>query len=241
MNGPKVAFTIPIFGGLNITETLVIGWLIIAIITAVVLWLTHNMQRIPTKKQVVAEMIVTAVNKMVKQNMGEKHMVYAPYIATIFVFSALGSLISLIGLRPMTADLNVTMTWALICFVMITYNKFKYNGLFGYFKSYAEPVVFMTPLNIISEIATPFSMGFRHFGNIAGGMVITSLIYSSLATLSKAIKFDFTLGIFKLDIFQIGIPAVLSIYFDLFTGFMQAFIFIMLTMAYVGGTIEDEK
>ncbi len=232
MEGPKIIFTIPIFGGLNITETTFIGWLLIAAITCLVLWLTHDMQKIPTKKQVVAEMMVTAVNKLVQQSMGKKHMNYAPYIATIFSLSICGSLVGILGLRSMTADINVTMTWAFITFFLITFNKFKYNGFLGYFKGYTQPIAAMTPLNIISEFALPMSMGFRHFGNIAGGMVITSLLYSSLTALSHAIGLN-------IPIFQVGIPAVLSIYFDLFSSFMQAFIFIMLTLAFVGSSMED--
>jgi len=234
ITGPKIAFTIPLFGGLNVTESTIIGWMIIVAVTILVLWMTHDMKKIPTKKQLIAEIIVTTVNNLVKSTMGKKHLNYAPYIAALFTMSICGSLVSLLGLRSMTADINVTMSWALITFAMITYNKFKYNGFLGYFKGYTEPVAFMTPLNIISEFATPLSMGFRHFGNIAGGMVITSLLYYALGSISKAIG----IGI---PITTVGIPAVLSVYFDLFSGFMQAFIFIMLTMANVGNAMPDTK
>jgi len=94
----------------------------------------------------------------------------------------------------------------------------------------------MTPMNIISEIATPISMSFRHFGNIAGGSVLTSLIYSSLAALSSfVLQWIPSVFINTIPIFQLGIPAFLSIYFDLFSGFVQALVFSMLTMVYVGG------
>lgn len=234
MSGAKIAFTIPILGGLNVTESTIIGWFIIIGITILVLWMTHDMKKIPTKKQVVAEMIVTTVNKLVKDSMGKKHLSYAPYIAALFTLSICGSLVSLLGLRSMTADINVTMTWALITLFLMTFNKFKYNGFLGYFKGYTEPVVFMTPLNIISEFATPLSMGFRHFGNISGGMVITSLVYFALSSLSSMIGL-------KIPLLTVGIPAVLSVYFDLFSGFMQAFIFIMLTMANVGMAMPNLK
>lgn len=234
VTGPKIAFTIPLFGGLNVTESTLIGWLIIIVITILVLWMTHDMQRIPTKKQAVAEWIVTTVNNLVRDSMGKNHMNYAPYIAALFTLSILGSLVSMLGLRSMTADINVTMSWAVICFAMITYNKFKYGGVKGYLKGFAEPVPFMLPMNIISEIATPLSMGFRHFGNIAGGMVITSLLYFALSSASTAIGL-------KIPLLTVGIPAVLSVYFDVFSGFMQAFIFIMLTMANVGGAIPDSS
>lgn len=235
MEGPKIAFEIPIFGGLNITETAIIGWLLLFLITVLCLWLTHDMKKVPSKKQVVAEMIVTTITKLVKQTMGPKCVKFAPYMATIFIFSVFGSLIGLFGLRSMTADFNTTLTWGLMTFILITFNKIKYNGIFGYFKGFLSPIFVMAPLNLLSEIAFPLALGFRHFGNIAGGMVISSLLYQALGTASSAIGLS-------IPIFQVGIPAILSIYFDLFSGFMQAFIIVMLSMAFLGQACEtDEK
>ena len=117
-------------------------------------------------------------------------------------------------------------------FAMITYAKIKTNGFFGYLKSFADPIP-LTPLNIISEIATPVSMSFRHFGNVAGGMIITSLLYYALEGISSALGMS-------IPFLTIGIPAVLSVYFDLFSGFMQAFIFMMLSMVYIGSARETE-
>ncbi|MFA5658766.1 MAG: F0F1 ATP synthase subunit A [Oscillospiraceae bacterium] len=231
MTGPKILFTIPIFGGLNVTQTVVTGWGIIIAITLLCLWLTKDLKVRPSKKQVVAEMIVTSINKLVKQAMGERNIGFAPYICALFMFSSIGSLVSLLSLRSMTADINVTICWGLMTFAVVTFYKFKNNGFFGYFKSFSQPVVFMTPLNIVSEVAMPVSLGFRHFGNIAGGMVITMLIYTALSAITNAI------GI-AVPFFMVGIPAVLSIYFDLFTGFMQAFIFCMLSMAYISSAQE---
>ena len=148
----------------------------------------------------------------------------------------LGSLASLTGfLRSSTADLSTTLTWALMTTALVWYNNIKNNGFFGWLKGFTEPVVVMTPMNIISEIAQPISMSFRHFGNIAGGSVLTALIYGGLSALSS-----FVLGwipsefISSIPIFQVGVPAILSIYFDLFTGCIQALVFCMLTMVYVG-------
>ena len=152
---------------------------------------------------------------------------YAPYIATLMFSSVFGSLASLVTLRSVTADLNTTLGWALMTFVLITYTKIKYHGLGGYLKGFTEPIVIMAPLNLLSEIATPISMSFRHFGNIAGGLVITTLLMSALSALSTALHLP-------IPLFQIGIPGVTSLYFDLFSACIQAFIFSMLTMAYVG-------
>lgn len=231
MDGPRVVFTIPIFGGLDITETVVIGWLVILIVLLLSLYLTSNLKIIPTtKRQIIAEMAVNFVNNTVKQAMGERFIYFAPYIATILLYSLLGSLMSLLGLRSVTADLNTTLSMAIVTFILITYFKLGTNGFVGYLKSFGQPMFFLAPLNVLSEIAVPISMSFRMFGNIAGGAIITSLLYMALGALSGLLHLSFTLGSFELNVTQVFIPAVLSIYFDLFTGCIQAYIFAMLTM-----------
>lgn len=231
VNGPKVSFEI---FGLKITETVVLSWFVMAVIIGLVLFMTHNMSKTnPSKKQIAAEWIVQTVNGMVKDSMGSKNLHYAPYMATIFSFSIFGSLISTLGLRPVTGDFSTTLAWALMTFVMIQYAKIKNDGIIGYFTGFAKPIALLTPINVISELATPVSMSIRHFGNVASGIVITQLLYFALTMLSQALGLSF-------PVFTLGIPAVLSVYFDLFTGFMQAFIFTMLTMAYVGSAYPEE-
>ena len=236
-DGPKIVFEI---GPLIITETVVMGWLIIAVVTLLCLWLTKDLKKKPeSKRQIVAEMFVNFVNGMVKQSMGEKMMYYAPYIGALLVSAVLGALISMVGLRSMTADINVTAAWAILTFILITYTKIKTNGFGGYLKSFGQPVFFIFPLNIISEIATPASMAFRLFGNVAGGMVITGLLYSALGAASNALHVHFEFGAWALSVLQVGIPAVLSIYFDLFSGCIQAYIFSTLTMVNVAAAAEE--
>lgn len=239
--GPKVVFTVPIFGGIDVTETIVIGWGIIVAVLLLCLFLTKDLKRVPDKKrQVLAEMFVGFVNSTVETTMGKKWKKFAPYIGTLLVYAVLGALVSLLGLRSMTADFNVTLTWALMTFVLITFYKIKTNGILGYFKSFGQPIFIMTPLNLLSEVATPLSMAFRMFGNVAGGAVITGLIYGALSALSQALCLSFTLGAFTIDLAQIFTPAILSIYFDLFSGCVQAYIFSMLTMVYVSSAAEKD-
>ncbi|ADU20854.1 MULTISPECIES: F0F1 ATP synthase subunit A [Ruminococcus] len=236
-DGPKIVFEI---GPLIFTETVVMGWLIIAVVTLLCLWLTKDLKKKPeSKRQIVAEMFVNFVNGMVKQSMGEKMMYYAPYIGALLVSAVLGALISMVGLRSMTADINVTAAWAIVTFVLITYTKIKTNGFLGYLKSFAQPVAFILPLNLISEIATPASMAFRLFGNVAGGMVITGLLYSALGAASTALHLHFEFASWAFSVLQVGIPAVLSIYFDLFSGCIQAYIFSTLTMVNVAAAAEE--
>ena len=228
-----------------ITETVVNTWIVMAVIVGLCLFLTSGMQvHCRTKRQIIAEFIVKKVNSMVGENMGEHflNVGYAPLIASIMGLSALCSLSSMIGMYAPTSDLSTLLGWSLLVFVLITYNKFRAGGPLGYIKGYFEPIPVLLPFNIISEFATPLSMAFRHFGNIASGSVITGLIYAALAAASHAL-FSLLPGVLgqvlgQIPLLQIGIPAIFSIYFDLFSSCLQAFIFCMLTMMYIGSAAE---
>lgn len=236
IRGPRVIFTIPIFGGIEVNETTVNSWMVIGIVFIVCLILTSKLEKTPrTRRQQLAEKIVTMVDSLVESTMGKRNMAYAPYILTLLFASAFGSLIGLFGFRSVTADINTTAGWALITFVMIYYAGIKKNGL-AYFKGWISPTPIMLPLNLISEAATPVSMSFRHFGNIFAGSVISLLVYGGLAAASYAI-----LPNLNIPFLQVGIPAVLSVYFDVFSGCIQAFVFSMLTMAYVSNANADEE
>ena len=234
VSGPKIVCSFDVFGvTINLTETVIISRVTIAAVTLLLLWLTKDMQtKAVTKRQAVAEWIVQTVYGLVEDTMGKHWRHFAPYIASLFTFSILGSLISMLGLRSVTADFNAPLTWALITFVLIHGTNIRTHGFFGYLKGYVDPVPVMLPINILSEIATPVSMSLRHFGNVVSGMVITSLLYFALSAATKG------LGIALLCI---GVPAVLSLYFDLFSGFMQAFVFIMLTMVYISNADGSQE
>ena len=241
VHGAKVLLDIPELGGAVLTETIVNMWIVMAVIVGLCIFLTRGMQvHARTKRQIVAEFIVQKVNGMVKENMGQKFQGYGPFIAAIMSLSALCSLSSMIGMYAPTSDLSVLLGWALLVFVLITYTKIRTNGVLGYLKGYTEPIPILTPFNIISEIATPISMAFRHFGNIASGTVITTLVYAALAALSSAVFQWLPGALSQIPILQVGIPAVLSIYFDLFSSCLQAFIFCMLTMMYIGAAAAED-
>lgn len=229
INGPKVLWEIPVLGGLPITETMRNAWIVMLFILCLCLYLTHRMKKVPQGKQALVEKAVMAVDKLVDGSMGPNCRSFSPYIMTLLMFSFFGSVASLFFMRPVTGDLNTTLGWALMTFVLILYNNIKFHGLGNYLKGLTEPIFVMLPLNILSEAATPVSMSFRHFGNIAGGLVITTLLLAALKVLSNAV-----LGFLPVPLLQIGIPGVLSLYFDIFTSAMQAFIFSMLTMSYIG-------
>ena len=229
-----------------LTESVVTTWVVMLVLVLICRFLTKNMEVRPTRKrQVIAEWMVTSVQGLVKNDMGPRFVEtsYVPFIGALFALSAGCSISSVFGAKAPTSDLSTVLGWAVVVFILITYNKIRSGGIGGYLKSFTEPVFVMTPMNLISEIATPLSMTFRHFGNIVSGTVITALIYGGLAALSNGVLglIPGAAGKFlsQIPIFQFGLPAVLSLYFDFFSSFMQAFIFCTLTMVYVGGAAGD--
>lgn len=232
--GADIYFTLPMpIQNLPITESQVNSLCVLITILGLCLFLTHG---ITSGKLLirhhVAEWIVEKVQAMVDDNMGKYFSGFAPFVTSILALSALSSLLSLLGLYPPTSDVNIVGGWALLVFALITYYKFK-CGPVQYMKSFGEPVPFLAPLNIISEVATPISMAFRHYGNVLSGSVISVLVATGLQGLSKVL-FGFLPGFLgEFPFLQIGLPAILSIYFDIFSGMLQAYIFAMLTMLYV--------
>ncbi|MDO5601541.1 MAG: FoF1 ATP synthase subunit a [Oscillospiraceae bacterium] len=230
------------FDVLQITDTEINLCFITLVLTLLCVFLTRKLKVRPTsKKQLIAEYIVKMADNFVLGNMGARFMNFVPFIAALFALSIFSSLSGLIGFYAPTADLSVLLGWALLVFVLITYYKFKSGGPVGYLKSYLEPIPILLPFNIISEIATPISMAFRHFGNIASGGVISTLLYGALAALSHMLLGWLPGWLGTIPIFQAGIPAVLSLYFDWFSGFLQAFIFCMLTMMYIASAAGEEE
>lgn len=285
VTGAFIYFTIPILGGIPITQTTVSSLIVAIVVIIASIRLGKNLKKRPDGVQVLVEKGVTMLYDMVAESMGEHNLHWAPFIGTIFLSSILGSLIGMTGfLRSSTADLSCTLTWAVLVSLIIWYNGIRNNGFVGWLKGFTEPIVVMTPMNVISEIAQPVSMAFRHFGNVAGGGVITSILYVALSMLSTAVLGAIAntkivpialliagaallvlfkqkthkklhavigavcavLGLFGMlqafgllegvPVLALGIPAVLSCYFDIFSGFVQAYVFMLLTMVYIGNS-----
>ena len=240
ITGARILISRPEWGGFMLTETVVVTWVVMLILVLACRFMTAHLEVHPTKKrQVIAEWIVTSIRDMVQTNMGEKyvHTWYVPFIGAMFALSAGCSLSSVVGAYAPTSDLSTVLGWALFVFALITITKIKTNGFGGYLLGFTTPIPVMTPFNIIGEIATPVSMAFRHFGNIVSGSVITALVYAALIVANRAL-FGIIPGIIgkwlgAIPFLTVGVPAVISLYFDWFGSFMQAFIFCMLTMMYI--------
>lgn len=239
ITGARIFFTIPMpLQDLPVTEAQINSALVMITLLFFCLYLTHGLtEKCERKRQHLAELIVQKADGLVIENMGEYFIGFAPFIIAVIALSAFSSLLSLCGLFPPTSDINIVGGWAVLVFGLITYYKLKCGPL-NYLKGFTEPVAVLTPINIVSELATPVSMAFRHYGNVLSGSVISVLLATALSGLSSLLLSWLPGFLADIPLFQIGIPAVLSIYFDVFSGCLQAFIFAMLTMVYVAGGFD---
>ncbi len=191
INGARILATftdVPLFGTVQITQTLLVSCLVVVILSALLIWLGSGLKVSGiSRKQAVAEMLYTSLVNFVRGNMGTNFDHYIPLIGAIFATSVVSNLISLLGIWSPTADLMTELAWALVVFVLITYHKIKASGIGSYLKGFLDPIFIMAPINVMSECFTPVSMACRHFGNILSGTVISALIYASLTAASKAL------------------------------------------------------
>lgn len=241
ISGALIYFKIPMpLQDLPITESQVNSALVIVTIFFLCLYFTHGLTvKAEFKRQRIVEWVVKQTQSLVKTNMSDYFAGFAPFVAAIMALSAFSSLLSLIGLYPPTSDINIVGGWAILVFILITHYKMK-CGPIHYVKSFGDPVPFLAPLNIISEVATPISMAFRHYGNVLSGSVISVLVAAGLQGLSHLLLGWLPGALGSIPFLQIGLPAVLSIYFDIFSGCLQAFIFAMLTMLYIASGFPEE-
>ena len=191
INGARVLAEIqnvPLLGTVQITQTLVVAYVVMAIITGLVIWLGSGLTVTGiSRKQAVAEMGYNAIVNFVRGNMGSNFDHYIPLVCTIFISSVVSNLIGLIGFWSPTADLMTELAWALVVFVLITYHKIKSAGFGAYLKGFLDPIFVMAPINVMSECFTPISMACRHFGNILSGTVISTLVYGALTAANNAL------------------------------------------------------
>ena len=177
----------------------------------------------PGSLQNAAELIVELLDSMVRSSMSSKSAVkYRNYIGTLFIFLLISNISGLLGLRPPTADYGVTFPLGIITFVLIQYNNIRWNKTAA-FTDLFKPLPFLFPINLIGEIAVPFSLSLRLFGNVVSGTVIMALIYGLMSKIA------------------ILWPGVLHIYFDLFSGAIQAYVFCMLTMVFISQKIPEDN
>lgn len=283
VTGAYVYFVIPIFGGIPISQTTVSSLIVTILLCILFVTFGKNLTKRPGKRQVLVEKGVSMITNLTASAMGAHNVHWAPFMGCLFLCSICGSYIGLTGfLRSATADINCTATWALMVSFIIWFNNIKKDGIGKFLKNY------INPMNIVSDLAQPLSMSFRHFSNVSVGGIISAIIYAALSLLSTIVigfvasagwlmgaalilagislyflwakkkifrtilaAVTFVIGVFGLlqglnilsdvPIFTYGIPAVLSLYFDLFSGFIQALVFTLLSMVYIAGSLPEPE
>lgn len=216
----------------EIPSTIVNSFLVVIAISIFCFIVAHKVKKVNYREKpkgivLVAEIMVNSIDKLVEDTMGKSRVFFAPYILALFFYLVVANLMGLLAFTPPTSDYNVTLTLALITFVLIQVFNIKSNGGWGYIKGFFEPIWFFFPMNIISELSNPISMSFRLFGNILSGVIIMGLVYSSMNSLAWFLT-------------PVVTP-VLHAYFDVFSGVLQSFIFVMLTMVLISSAMGDEK
>jgi len=219
----KTLFTLRLGGhNIGITDSIVTQWVIMVVIVILVLALTRNLKKLPDKKQSVLEMLIDFFNGLVRENMGEKYMSFVPFIGTMGIFLFFLNLTGLVGVDPSTKDISVTAGFAIISFVVINVNTFSKIGIGGFGKELISPYILMLPMNLLEKITLPISLCLRLFCNMLVGFIIIGLIYKGMGY------------------FAFIVPIPFHLFFDMFDGVIQVYIFMMLTMLYtkMGGELE---
>ncbi len=219
-------FSYDIFGQtVWITTTHICLLIVVLALIGIAFAVSRVMKRateVPGTAQNAAELVVDLLDGVVKGGMGKSAYKFMNYIGTVFIFILICNISGLFGLRPPTADYGVTLPLGLITFVLIHFNKFKHQKVGGVIKGLCDPWPIWAPINIIGDIAVPISLSLRLFANVLSGTVMMALVYGLLSVIA------------------IGWPAVLHVYFDLFSGAIQTYVFCMLTMTYISDAIGDK-
>ncbi|HZK38450.1 MAG TPA: F0F1 ATP synthase subunit A [Clostridia bacterium] len=216
-------------GNYQISETILVTWIVMAVIIALAIAARiafRNFKTIPKGVQNVIEIVVEATTNLTMDSMGKENRGYTPFVGTMLIFIALLNISGLFGFKPPTSDVNTTVGFGVLTFLTIQLSSIRKNGVLGHIKGYFEPMPLLFPVNVIGDLASPISLGFRLFGNVLAGVIVGSLLYGALAALSSSIGLS-------IPIFQAIIPVALHAYFDIFSGFLQSFIFTMLTMIFI--------
>lgn len=216
----ETAFTIPVFGGIEIGESVAVTWIIMAVLVLVSILVTRNLKvENPGKGQLLLETAVTGLQNMVSGMTGEEGRRYVPYLMTVLLYIGMANIIGLFGFKPPTKDLTVTVALAVMSIVLIEYAGIHAKGTKGWVKSFAQPVAIMTPFNILELVIRPLSLCMRLFGNVLGAFVIMELIKQVVPAV---------------------VPVVFSLYFDIFDGLIQAYVFVFLTSLFIKEAVEKE-
>lgn len=214
----EYVFTIPVFGGIGIAESTVVTWIIMAVFMLLIFIFTRNLQvHNISKRQAALEAFVNFIQNLTRSFVGEHGEKYVDYLSTILIFIGFANIVGIFGFKPPTKDLNVTAGLAIMSIILIEAAAIKAKGGKGFIKSFAYPNPVMVPINIMEIVTRPLSLCMRLFGNILGAFTIMKLVELCIPAV---------------------VPAIFSLYFDFFDGFIQAYIFVFLTGLFISESLE---
>lgn len=216
----NVVFTIPLFGGIDVMESVVVTWIIMAIMMIASLILVHGLKvRNISKKQAALESGMSFIYDFFEGLLGKEGKAYIPYLITVVIYIGIANMIGLLGFKSPTKDLNVTVSLAVMSIVLVEVAGIRKKGVRGWIKSFAEPIAIIAPINVLELFIRPLSLCMRLFGNVLGAIVVMALIKHLLPLI---------------------VPLPFSFYFDIFDGVIQAYVFVFLTSLYIKEAIETE-
>ena len=214
----QTVFTIPVLGGIEVDEAIVVTWIIMAALTVLSIILVRNLKvDNPGKVQLALESTIGWAQDFFEGIIGKENRRYVPYLITVALYLAVSNLIGLLGLKPPTKDLNVTAALAIMSMFLIEYSGIRKNGGKHWLKHFAEPVPLVTPIMVMEIVIRPLSLCMRLFGNMLGGFVVMELIKLAVPLL---------------------VPIPFSFYFDIFDGLLQAYVFVFLTALFMNEEME---
>lgn len=234
VNGKKVPF---------ITETVVVMWVVVAIIAAAAFLMARKIKDVPEGAQSVGELILDFMNNFCEEQIGHRGAAFVPYLTTLIMFLAVSNIIALVNfipsgdflakvfnnpelsefkfaLHPPTRNFNVTLALALMSMAVVIYSEFRYQGIKRWAQGFYKPSPIFGFIRILDYFARPMSLCFRLFGNIMGAMIVMTLLYGAAPIIA---------------------PSIVGLYFDIFDGGLQAFVFVFLTSLYIGEAVEIEE
>jgi F-type H+-transporting ATPase subunit a len=231
----KVVFSIPLPAGksIDINETVLVTWVVMAILIIASLLLTRKLREVPKGGQVFLEWAIEFCNNFSKEHFGSRARVYGPFIGTVFLFLLTANVIPAISplsitlfnieppfaIKPPARDINFTAALSILTILIVLIGGLRVRGFKGWAKNLLHPVPMMLPFNLLEYIIRPVSLCLRLFGNILGGYIIMLLV-------EQALPIPF------------AVPAALSLYFDFFDGLIQAVVFAFLTTLFIGEAVE---
>ncbi len=230
--GPRIFFRIS--DQIFITESVFFTWIVMLVLIVASVLLTRNLKERPGKVQALLESGVEMLYGLIEGTVGAKNAYLAPYFVGFLIFTFCCNFLGIVGIRSTTADVNTTFAMGIIAFFMIQGLAIRARTLKGHLHHMSSPYIFLLPVNVISELTLPISLSFRLFGNILGGCIVMTLCYQATAALSSMLG----MGV---PFFNLVLPIPLNLFFDLFEPALQAFVFCMLTMTFVGINTETEE